>query len=498
MATRRPVRSGDRSRTRAARAPRERSAAGGGAGAGASAGPGSTAGPLAGKRVLFGVSGSIAAYRAGDVVRELGRRGAVVVVVMTASAKRLVTPETFRGLTGREVYSELFPEAPERTLGEPFGPAGQPIHIKLASDADIVVVAPATANILAKMAAGIADDLLSTLLLVARAPVLVAPAMNPYMLSHPTVRANASALAARGVRFIDPDVGLLACGYEGEGKLAPVEAIVAAVEAVAAAMPPGAGTPLGAPGAPRAATASGARAKSAAGAFGASPGSRAASLAGRRVLVTAGRTEEPIDPVRYISNHSSGRMGFAIAAEARDRGADVEIVAGVTDVPAPLGVRVARATTAAAMADATKRAAASADIVVMCAAVSDWRPARPSAEKIKKAKSAAAFAMPLERTEDILASLGREKRKGALLVGFALETSASAVAEGKRKRREKGADLIVVNAAGEAGVGPGAENNRVALIDSNDRVEKHAALPKAEVARVILDKVAELLAGRPR
>ncbi|MFN0151554.1 MAG: bifunctional phosphopantothenoylcysteine decarboxylase/phosphopantothenate synthase [bacterium] len=450
--------------------------------------------PLAGKRVLFGVSGSIAAYRAGDVVRELGRRGAVVVVVMTDSAKRLVTAETFRALTGREVYSELFPDAPERTLGEPFGPAGQPIHIKLASDADIVVVAPATANLMAKMAAGIADDLLSTLLLVARAPVLVAPAMNPYMLSHPTVRANAETLASRGVRFIDPDVGLLACGYEGEGKLASVEAIVASVEAVAASMPPGPGMPLGAPGASRENAALPAR-----GPFDAPRlTSRANSLAGKRVLVTAGRTEEPIDPVRYISNHSSGRMGFAIAAEARDRGADVEIVAGVTDVPAPLGVRVARATTASAMAGATKRAAQNADIVVMCAAVSDWRPAKPSAEKIKKGKSAAVFALSLERTEDILASLGHAKRNGTLLVGFALETSGAALAEGKRKLREKGADLIVVNGAGESGTGPGAENNRVALVDASGRVEKHASLPKAEVARIILDKIEALLAERSK
>jgi len=434
--------------------------------------------------VLFGVSGSIAAYRAGDVVRELGRRGAVVVVVMTGSAKRLVTPETFRGLTGREVYSELFPDTPERTLGEPFGPAGQPIHIKLASDADIVVVAPATANLLAKMAAGIADDLLSTLLLVARAPVLVAPAMNPYMLSHPTVRANAETLAARGIRFIEPDVGLLACGYEGEGKLASVEAIVASVEAVAAAMPPGPGAPLGAPGA--------------SGAPGAFAAPRASALAGKRVLVTAGRTEEPIDPVRFISNHSSGRMGFAIAAEARDRGADVEIVAGVTDVPAPLGVRVVRAATADAMARATKGAAPGADVVVMCAAVSDWRPAKPAAEKIKKGKSAGPLALALEPTEDILASLGREKRRGALLVGFALETTSAALAEGKRKLREKGADLLVVNGAGEAGAGPGAEHNRVALVDAKGRVEKHGLLPKAEVARIILDKVEALLAERSR
>jgi phosphopantothenoylcysteine decarboxylase/phosphopantothenate--cysteine ligase len=468
--------------------------------------PVTIASPLAGKRILFGVSGSIAAYRAGDVVRELGRRGAVVVVVMTEAAKQLVTPETFRGLTGREVYSELFPNPPERTLGEPFGEPGQPIHIKLASDADLVVVAPATANLVAKMAVGIADDLLSTLLLVARCPVMLAPAMNPYMLDHPTVRANLAALGARGVRFIEPDVGLLACGYEGEGKLASLERVVEEIERVAATMPPGPGVPLGAPSAGRVrelAAMAGAVAPFAPPAASSVP-ARASSrtLAGVRILVTAGRTVEPIDPVRYISNHSSGRMGFAIAEEARDRGAEVSVIAGVTDVAPPAGVSLSRATTAAAMAKATKRAAASADVVIMCAAVSDWTPAAPAAQKIKKRKLATGRAaegriLELAPTEDILASLGRNKRNGTILVGFALET-ARALEEGRRKRLEKHADLMVVNAAGEDGSGPGAEQNRVALVDANDRVEKHPLLPKREVARILLDKVEALLRDRRR
>lgn len=445
------------------------------AGAPGEASPGS---PLAGKRVLVGVTGSVAAYKAGDLVRELGHRGATVVVVMTASAKRLVTPETFRALTGREVYSDLFPDPPERTLGEPFAPADQPIHIKLAAQSDLVLVAPATANLLAKMAVGIADDLLSTLLLVARCPILVAPAMNPYMLDHPTVRANVAAVVARGVRIVEPEVGLLACGYEGEGKLAEVETIVEAAERVAAAMPPGPGRTLGAPGEE-----------------GAGAGARAAAarpLAGRRVLVTAGRTEEPIDPVRYISNRSSGRMGFALAAEARDRGASVVVVAGRTDVPPPLGVEVVRAETAAAMAGATRARAADADVVLMCAAVADWTPARPSRVKIKKAKGAPAIA--LAPTEDILAGLGAAKKNGTLLVGFSLETGR-ALDEGRRKLRDKRLDLVVVNAAGDAGSGPGAAANRVTLVDRRGKAESLPLLPKTEVAARILDKVEALLSG---
>lgn len=486
--------------------------------------------PLAGKRILYGVTGSIAAYRAGDVVRELGRRGASVVVVMTASAKHLVTAETFRGLTGREVYSELFPDPPERTLGDPFGPVGIPIHIRLASEADLIVVAPATANVLAKMAVGLADDLLSTLLLVARSPVVVAPAMNPYMLHHPTVAANLATLVSRGVVFVEPEVGLLACGYEGEGKLASLEAIVERVESVASRMPPGPGTPLGAPGAEgargapaRAATRRVGPAHARGAAAGADPAlpagplSDGSALRGKSVLVTAGRTEEAIDPVRYLSNRSSGRMGFEIARAARDRGAHVTVVAGRTDVEPPLGVSVVRATTAAEMARATRDRALEADVVVMCAAVADWTPADPSPTKLKKAatrngkgRGAGRAGRPAEPagtpgggevilrlapTEDILAALGRGRRAGQLLVGFALE-SDRAVEEGRRKLRDKNLDLIVVNDAGKPGVGPGAERNAVTLIDRSGRPEPHPVLPKSDAAERILDKIERLLRAR--
>jgi phosphopantothenoylcysteine decarboxylase/phosphopantothenate--cysteine ligase len=430
---------------------------------------------IAGKRVLVGVTGSIAAYKAGDLVRELGRRGAAVTVVMTASAKQLVGPETFRALTGREVYSELFPRAPERTLGEPFAPADQPIHIKLAAQADLIVVAPATASVIAKMTLGLADDLLTTLLLVARCPVVVAPAMNPYMLDHPTVRAHLATLAARGVHLIESDVGLLACGYEGEGKLAAVDVMVAGVERAAALLPPGPGTPLGAPvDTPRV-------------------DAPTRPLAGRRVLVTAGRTEEPIDPVRFLSNRSSGRMGFALAAEARDRGAAVVVVAGKTDLPPPLGVEIVRAVTAAAMAKATRARAAESDVILMCAAVSDWRPAAPARDKMKK-RGKASMTLALAPTEDILAGLGAARPGGALLVGFSLET-ANALAEGRRKLREKGLDLVVINGATEAGSGPGAAANRVALVDRAGKVSALPLLPKPEVAARILDKVEALLVG---
>lgn len=466
---------------RGSRAPRRSGAARGGARAVAPRRAEATShDPLAGKRILVGVTGSIAAYKAGDLVRELGRRGATVVVVMTDSAKRLVLPETFRALTGREVYSDLFPDPPERTLGEPFAPADQPIHIKLAAQSDILVVAPATANTLAKMAVGISDDLLSTLLLVARCPVLVAPAMNPYMLDHPTVRANLASLVARGVRVVEPEVGLLACGYEGEGKLAAVETIVDSIARVAAAMPPGPGRTLGAPG------------DEGGGAPAATP---AGPLAGRRVLVTAGRTEEPIDPVRYLSNRSSGRMGFALAAEARDRGASVVVVAGKTDVPAPLGVEVVRASTAASMAEATRAHAGDAEVVLMCAAVADWTPARPSREKLKKAKGAPTLV--LTPTEDILAGLGAAKRNGTLLIGFSLE-SGSGIEEGRRKLREKRLDLVVVNSATERGSGPGSDSNRVTILDRRGRALALGLLPKPEVAARILDKVESLLAGARR
>jgi phosphopantothenoylcysteine decarboxylase/phosphopantothenate--cysteine ligase len=385
------------------------------------------------RRVLLGLSGGIACYKACEVVRMLAQAGARVQVVMTAGAQQFVTPLTLQTLSGRPVATDTFSLTQESEIG----------HIRLADEAEVVVLAPATANLLAKLAHGIADDLLTTVLLATRAPVLAAPAMNVHMWEHAATQANIRLLTERGVTFVGPGVGSLACGYEGPGRLAEPAEIVEAIECMLA---------------PK-------------------------DLRGERVLVSAGPTREAVDPVRYLSNHSSGKMGYAIARAARRRGAEVVLVSGPSDLPAPLGVRTRMVSSAAEMARALEEEFRSASILVMAAAVADYRPRRPAGRKMKK--SAASLSLDLERTEDILAGLAARKGR-RLVVGFAAETNDVAQ-EARRKLREKRLDLIVANDVTAAGAGFGSDTNVVQLIDAAGETQALPVLPKDEVAGRILD-----------
>jgi phosphopantothenoylcysteine decarboxylase/phosphopantothenate--cysteine ligase len=391
---------------------------------------------LEGRRVLVGLSGGIACYKACDVVRQLRQAGATVHVVMTRGAREFVTPLTLQTLAGSAVSTDTFDLTQESEIG----------HIRLADTADTVVIAPATANLIAKMAHGIADDLLTTVLLATRAPIVVAPAMNVHMWEHPATQANVHTLAERGVRIVGPASGSLACGYEGAGRLAePAEIVEAATAAV---------TPQ--------------------------------DLAGERVLVSAGPTRETVDPVRYLSNHSSGKMGYAIARVARRRGADVTLVSGPVALPAPGGVRLVQVESAADMQRALEAEFPRATVLVMAAAVADYRPATPLGRKLKKA--AVAWQLTLARNADIVSGLAKA-RNGRTVVGFAAETHDVA-REARRKLREKGLDLVVANDVTANGAGFGSDTNVVRLIDANGLDRSLPVLPKDEVAARILDWVA--------
>lgn len=397
---------------------------------------------LEGRSVVVGLTGGIACYKACEVVRLLVGAGARVQVVMSQGAQQFVTPLTLQTLSGHPVASDTFSLTQESEIG----------HIRLADAAEVLVIAPATANVLAKLAAGIADDLLTTVVLATRAPVIVAPAMNVHMWEHPTVQENLARLAGRGVRVVGPASGFLACGYEGTGRLADAEDIVEEVHRVLAPQ----------------------------------------DLRGEHVLVSAGPTQEPIDPVRYLSNRSSGKMGFALARVARRRGAEVTLVAGPTALAAPPGVTVATVGTAREMARAMEIAFPRATVVVMTAAVADYRPRTPLARKLKK--GAAELALELERTPDILAGLSRRKGR-RLVVGFAAETH-DVVAEARRKLRAKRLDLIVANDVTAAGAGFGADTNLVRLLDAAGLDETLPVLPKEAVAARILDWIVAQR-GRP-
>jgi phosphopantothenoylcysteine decarboxylase/phosphopantothenate--cysteine ligase len=393
--------------------------------------------------VALGVSGGIGAYKAVEVARGLQQRGHEVAVVMTAAAARFVGPITFEALTRRRVALDQF---------EP-GTNADIEHIALASAIDLLLVAPATANVLGKFANGIADDFLSTLYLATRAPVLVAPAMNTQMLAHDAVRRNLETLAARGVRFVEPGEGYLACGWIGRGRLAEPDEIVAAAEALLRPAGP---------------------------------------LRGRAVLVTAGPTREDIDPVRYIGNRSSGRMGYAIAAEAARRGADVTLVTGPTGLEAPPVAEVVAVRSAAEMHAAVLSRADRMALVVMAAAVADYAPARQEPEKISK--SADRLTLVLSRTPDILGDLGKRRRAagaGPVLVGFAAETE-DLVARARAKRQKKDADLIVANDVSRPDAGFDVETNEVAIVGP-DGVEFLPRRRKTEVAVAILDRAEKLL-----
>jgi phosphopantothenoylcysteine decarboxylase/phosphopantothenate--cysteine ligase len=397
---------------------------------------------LAGKRIVLGVTGGIACYKACEVVRLLVGAGASVRVVMTEGAQHFVTPLTMQALSGHPVGTNVFSCSEEAEIG----------HIRLADEADLLLVAPATADVLARLAHGLADDLLTTVALATRAPVLVAPAMNVNMWEHPATQANVATLRAAGARFVGPDTGDLACGWEGAGRMAAPAGVLDAVERV-----------LG-------------------------PG----DLAHEHVLVSAGPTREPLDPIRFLSNRSTGRMGYEIARAATVRGARVTLVTGPTALEPPVDVTVCRVGTAAEMATALKRAYRDATVLVMAAAVADYRPAAVAAHKIKKA--AGARTLRLERTEDIVLNLAR-RRAGRLIVGFAAETRAVG-REARRKLESKGLDLVVANDVTASGAGFSVDTNVVRLVDA-DGDERLPLMSKAAVADRVLDWVVAARRRRP-
>lgn len=429
------------------------------AGSSSDAGPSPGAGALAGRRVLLGVSGGIAAYKAVLLARMLTGAGAEVQVVMTPAATRFVGPDTFAALTRHPVATGVF-ERPEEVL-----------HVRLAHRADLAIVAPATANVLARLALGLADDLLTSTLLEARCPLVLAPAMHTGMWSSPATRANLRTLVERGATVVGPVEGPLAAGDEGVGRMAEPEEILRAAIGAADRAP-----------------------AEAAGAAGVPDTGSARDLQGVRLLVTAGPTHEPVDAVRFLGNRSSGRMGFAVAAEAERRGAEVTVVAGPVSVPEPGGVEVVRVETAAEMAEAVFERFPASDAVVMAAAVADFRPAEPSASKLKK--DAGPPSLHLERTVDILATLGK-RREGQVLVGFAAETG-DLESEGRRKLAEKNLDLIVVNEVGRPGTGFGSRTNRAALLAATGQDVPLRDWTKAELAAAICDRLARGLARRER
>ena len=390
--------------------------------------------------VLLGVTGCVAAYKACEVLRGLQGLGLDVRVVMTAHAEQFVGPVTFEALSRHPVYVNPF----ERNGG-----AEMP-HVHWATDADLLLVAPATANTLGKFAHGIADDALSTLYLATQAPVIVAPAMNVAMWQHPAVKANIEVLRARGVSVVEPGTGYLACGAIGEGRLAEVSEIVAAAAAR-----------LGAK----------------------------SDLAGLMVLVTAGPTREPIDPMRFISNRSSGRMGYRLAEAARDRGAQVVLVSGPTALDAPPGIERVCVTTAEEMYREVEARAGAAQVVIMAAAVSDYRPAEASPQKLKK--SAGPRRLDLVENPDILKRLG-EGKGSRLLVGFAAETQ-DLFAQAQRKLVEKHLDLIVANDVSQPGVGFEGETNAAVLIAADGHAVEIPLCSKRVLAERIWDRVAVLL-----
>ncbi|HET7553895.1 MAG TPA: bifunctional phosphopantothenoylcysteine decarboxylase/phosphopantothenate--cysteine ligase CoaBC [Gemmatimonadaceae bacterium] len=398
--------------------------------------------PYDGRRILLGVSGGIAAYKAGWLSRLLAHAGAEVDVVMTRAATEFVGPVTFEGLTGRDVHTDIF--ARGRALD----------HIRLARAAHAVVVAPATADFMARAAQGRADDLLAACLLATEAPVLIVPAMNDRMWAHPQTRANASRLREIGYRLLEPEEGMLAAGEGiGPGRMPEPETIFAHVGRLLERQ----------------------------------------DLAWRRVVVTAGATREPLDPVRFISNRSSGKMGVALAVAAWRRGADVTLVAGTLEIPLPVGSTVVRVETTDEMADAVAHALPGADALVMAAAPADFRPERMAEQKIKKSSSPESLS--LAPTRDILAATIPCRRPGAVVVGFALETE-NLLANARQKLEGKALDLIVANSAMEEGSVFGADTNRVTIIGREGGAEELSLRPKSEVADAILDRVEALLRER--
>jgi phosphopantothenoylcysteine decarboxylase/phosphopantothenate--cysteine ligase len=402
---------------------------------------------FANRTVVLGVGGGIAAYKACEVARLVVKGGGRVRVAMTAAATRFVGPLTFQALSGAPVLVDLFDESAERSYG----------HLELARQADLLLVAPATADLVARLRAGMGDDAVTTTALAVTCPVLLAPAMNTRMWRNPAVQENLAALKARGWHQVGPGAGELADGDVGEGRLAePLEIAVAASRLLGNL-----------------------------------------DLAGRRVVVTAGPTREPIDPVRFISNPSSGKMGYALAAVAARRGAEVVLVSGPTVLPDPTAVRVIRVETAEEMARAVEAEAGPMDLFIGAAAVSDYRPAAAAPQKIKK--QTGDETLTLTRTPDILGGLGSRvggRADGPVLVGFAAETE-EVIAHAREKLKSKRCDLVVANKVGAPGAGFGSDTNRVALVSATELAEIEG--PKERVAEAILDWILPVLdRRRPR
>lgn len=397
---------------------------------------------LSGKSIILGVTGGIAVYKAADVCSTLVKRGADVHVIMTEHAKWFVGPGTFRALTNNSVITGLFDE-PEKYEIQ---------HVTLTEEADAMLIAPATANIIGKMASGVADDMLSTTVMAATCPVILAPAMNCRMWGNRIVRANVDHLRSLGYRFVGPERGRLACGEIGVGRLAAVDEIVAAVAGVL---------------------------------------DRKKDLEGVSVLVTAGPTQEPIDPVRYIANRSSGKMGYAIAQAAAERGAKVVLVSGPTSLAVPAGVELISVRTASEMLNAVMAHAPNAGVVIGAAAVADYRPKSTAASKIKK--KAGELSVELAPTSDIMGEVGKQKGN-RILVAFAAETD-NLIENARKKLESKNADFVVANDVSRPDIGFGADENEVAIIGREDQ-EELPKLPKSEVADRILDRVKKAL-GQP-
>jgi phosphopantothenoylcysteine decarboxylase/phosphopantothenate--cysteine ligase len=410
--------------------------------------------------IALGVTGGIGAYKAVEIARGLQKNGHEVVAVMTQSATQFVGPLTFEAITRREVITGLWQPGANAEIE----------HIAIAATIDLLVVAPATANTLGKFANGLADDFLSSLYLATRAPVLVAPAMNTNMFEHPAVVKNLETLRARGVHLVDPGSGYLACGWIGKGRLAEPDDVVAAAEQILR-------TKTTAPGAPK-------------------PPGEGGTLAGRRVLVTAGPTYEDLDPIRYVGNRSSGRMGYALAAEALRRGAAVTLVSGPTHILAPPVAELVAVRSAAEMHAAVMARAADQDAVIMAAAVADYTPADPASRKVKK--SDGALTLTFNRTQDILGDVGRlpSRAQGIpVLIGFAAETH-DVVAYAQGKLEKKAADLIVANDVSRADAGFDVDTNAVSIV-SRAGVEEVPLQSKSAVAVRVLDRLEQLLVAVP-
>jgi len=397
---------------------------------------------LKGKRIVLGVTGGIAAYKAAELTRELIRRGAAVKVVMTENATEFITSLTMQTLSGNPVYRELFSLATDNTIP----------HISLAEEADVVVVAPATANCLGKVAAGIADDLLTALIMATRAPVLFCPSMNVNMLASAAVQANIELLRARGYTVMAPESGPLACRTEGAGRLPDPAVIADEIESILTEK----------------------------------------DLAGECILVTAGPTQEPFDPVRYITNYSSGKMGYALARAAQRRGANVILVSGPASLPVPPDVEFVSVSSACQMRDAVMKRLERATVIIKAAAVADYRPVERSEAKIKKREGT--LTLVLERNPDIIAEIGRQKGQ-RILVGFAME-SHSLIENARAKLAEKNMDFIVANDLSQPGAGFQHDTNIIKILHRDGTIEEYPCMEKSAVADIILDRVKDALARR--